>query len=218
MKEILSRRFSRFAETYDKWAIPQKEAAKRLVEYVKPAGRVLDVGCGTGFVTSLVPEPSEVFGIDLSPGMAKYYSNIHGTCIVGDAEFLPFKDSSFDYVLSSFTLHWTGVRESIGEMIRVCRSVIGIAVPVEGSLRETGFPFPHEEEVLSAIADYEIRCFADEIPIPFRGWDLVRFFHYTGSSFNPSDLRIHTRKEVENLINSIKRPVFRVLFLYARVK
>ena len=218
MKEILSRRFSRFAETYEKWAIPQRETAKRLVEFVKPSRRVLDVGCGTGFVTSLIPAPSVVIGIDLSPGMARYCSNIHGICLVGDAEYLPFKDSSFDFVLSSFTLHWTRIGESLGEMIRVSRGSVGIAVPVEGSLKETGFPFPSEEEILTAFTGYGVRHFTSEIPIPFRGWDLLRFFHYTGSAFNPSDLRIHTRREVKNLINSIKRPVFRVLFLYARVK
>ena len=218
MKEILSRRFSRFAETYEKWAIPQRETAKRLVEFVKPSGLVLDVGCGTGFVTSLIPAPSVVIGIDLSPGMARHYSNFRGPCIVGDAEALPFRDSSFDFVLSSFTIHWTRIEESLKEMIRVSRGSVGLAIPVEGSLRETRFPFPQEEEILTSLSAYKLQHFTEEVNIPFRGWDLVRFFHYTGSSFNPSDLRIHTRKELENLINSIKRPVFRVLFLYARVK
>ena len=218
MKEILSKRFSRFAETYEKWAIPQKETAKTLVEFVQPKGSVLDVGCGTGFVTSLLPESCEVFGIDLSPGMARYYYRLYNTCVVGDAEFLPFRERSFDYVLSSFTLQWTGARITIDEMKRVCRKGIGIAVPVKGSLPEVRFPFPEEELILSCVSDMETSYFTKEIHIPFLGWDLVRFFHYTGSAFNPSDLRLHTRREMENLINSIKRPIFRVLFLYARVK
>jgi len=218
MKEILSRRFSRFAETYEKWAIPQRETARKLVEFVKPAGRILDVGCGTGFVTSLIRDPSEVIGVDLSPGMARHYSRFHGPCIVGDAEALPFRDNSFDCVLSSFTLQWTSIRESVGEIIRVSGGSVGIAVPIEGSLKETGFPFPEERIILSLFGGFSSDHFVEEIRIPFEGWDLVRFFHFTGSAFNPFNFRLRTRKEVENLINSIKRPVFRVLFLYARVK
>ncbi|MDQ7081874.1 MAG: methyltransferase domain-containing protein [Aquificota bacterium] len=61
---------------------------------------------------------------------------------MGDAESLPFKDRSFDWVISNFSLHWTDLRKSVPELFRVARVGVGVALPVEGSLKGIGFPFP----------------------------------------------------------------------------
>jgi malonyl-CoA O-methyltransferase len=218
MKKLLSERFSRFAETYEKWAIPQRESARILLKMVNPSGLVLDLGCGTGFVTGFMNGRTSAVGCDISPGMTFRYGERFGNAVVGDAESLPFRESSFDYVLSNFTLHWTDLSRSIPEMMRVSKKGVGIALPVKGSLEELRFPFPDEEEVISFFDGGDLKRRVEEIGIPFRGWDLVRFFHYTGSSLNPLRDRLLTRSRIENLINSIKKPLFRVLFLYARVK
>lgn len=72
---------------------------------------VLDVGCGTGPVITLLhdkyPEKHYV-GLDLTPAMikvaqAKGLSNAE--FVVGDAENLPFDDASFDAVLCSNSFH-----------------------------------------------------------------------------------------------------------------
>lgn len=217
MKGAYSLRFSRSAETYDRWALPQRETAKRLVEFVKPEGKVLDLGCGTGFVSeSLSPECSSV-GVDISEKMVYIYRQKFGRGIVGDAECLPFKNRSFDYVLSNFSLHWTELGKSLEESFRVARIGVGIAIPIEGSLRELSFPFPSEEEVVRHVNNRCMELFIEEVEIPFRGWDLVRFFHHTGSSLNPLRKRVLSKREIELLINSIEKPVFRMLFLYAGV-
>ncbi|MDQ7082200.1 MAG: methyltransferase domain-containing protein [Aquificota bacterium] len=70
---------------------PQRESAKTLVEFVKPAGRVLDLGCGTGFVSSYLPPGCEPVGLDLSEGMVALYRDRFGKGIVGDAEKLPLQ-------------------------------------------------------------------------------------------------------------------------------
>ncbi len=65
--------------------------------------RVLDVGCGTGMITFEISKfVREVVGIDKSKEMikiAKKSSNIR--YIVADALNLPFKDKSFDLVIST---------------------------------------------------------------------------------------------------------------------
>ncbi len=217
MKGAYSLRFSRSAETYERWAIPQKESALELVSFVKPSGSVLDLGCGTGFVSSFLPEGCVPLGLDISEGMLQRYASRFGDAVMGDAESLPFKDRSFDYVLSNFSLHWTDLSKSVPELIRVARLGVGISLPVEGSLEGLGFPFPREDEVLEHFEGCLLESYVREVPIPFFGWDLVRFFHHTGSSLNPRRRKVLSRRSVENLINSIERPSFRMLFLYARL-
>ncbi|MGC8852798.1 MAG: biofilm PGA synthesis protein PgaA, partial [Hydrogenobacter sp.] len=64
-----------------------------------------------------------------------------------------------------------------------------------------------------------LECFTQDMEIPFRGWDLVRFFHYTGSSFNPSTGGvIMSKKRIEDMISRIDMPIFTVLFLSCEAK
>lgn len=110
------------ARTYDgKWSI---SFDRRSIDYVRdralrmlPAtryGRVLEVGCGTGFFllnlwqAGFVKEPH---GCDISPGMlAMCAENARRLgCDVrlqtGDAEALPYEDRSFDLVVGHAFLH-----------------------------------------------------------------------------------------------------------------
>ncbi|HIQ30844.1 MAG TPA: class I SAM-dependent methyltransferase, partial [Aquifex aeolicus] len=46
--------------------MPQRECARMLVDMVKPRGLVLDLGCGTGFVSSFLPRDCRIVGVDIS--------------------------------------------------------------------------------------------------------------------------------------------------------
>ena len=71
--------------------------------------RVLDVGCGKGFLLHDLAESVpglEVFGIDVSAyGIANAKPEIRDRLARADAAALPFADASFDLVLSINTLH-----------------------------------------------------------------------------------------------------------------
>ncbi len=210
MRHILSFRFSRAACTYDEWAIPQRETAKKLVEFVKPKGLILDLGCGTGFVSEYISEGT-VVGLDISEKMVKIYRERFGRGILGDAENLPFKDKSFDYVLSNFVLHWTDWKKSISEALRVSKKGAGISIPVEGSVSFSEFSFPREEDILKTFkpADYRIV----EVEIPFSGFELVKFFHYTGTSLYRGKKKLRTKRKLEELVRHSREEKFRVLLL-----
>ncbi len=216
---ILSLRFSRAFDTYERWALPQKKSAEILLEMKRVCGIALDVGCGTGFASRGL---ERVVGLDISKGMARVYKERFGRVVLGNAEHLPFKDKQFDLVVSNFSLHWTDIKKSLPELIRVCKGQLLLAIPIEGSLKELGFPFPHKEEVLGILTAggcQVLECFTQDMEIPFRGWDLVRFFHYTGSSFNPSTGGvIMSKKRIEDMISRIDIPIFTVLFLSCEAK
>ena len=76
---------------------------------IKPGDKILDVGCGKGFLlfdfTKVVPGV-EVCGLDISEyAIENSKEEIKDHLQVGNAIKLPFEDHSFDFVYSITTLH-----------------------------------------------------------------------------------------------------------------
>jgi ubiquinone/menaquinone biosynthesis C-methylase UbiE len=106
-----------------------------------PGSRVLDVGCGTGHLTSLLARQystSEVIGLDLSPVMIelarrRYRSQENLSFCQGDAMDLPYPDGSFDVAISMASIkHWPDPGRGLAEMGRVLRPG-GTALIMEGN-------------------------------------------------------------------------------------
>lgn len=88
-----------------------EKVARALAEHykLKPGDKILDVGCGKGFLlydfTKVVPG-IEVYGIDVSDyAIANSKEEICHCLQVGNATQLPFPDKHFDLVFSINTLH-----------------------------------------------------------------------------------------------------------------
>uniref|UniRef100_A0A672LVX6 NADH dehydrogenase [ubiquinone] 1 alpha subcomplex assembly factor 5-like n=1 Tax=Sinocyclocheilus grahami TaxID=75366 RepID=A0A672LVX6_SINGR len=81
----------------DKYDYLRDEAGSRVADRVYDVSRTfplaLDVGCGKSHVAE-----------HLSKVEPK--CEIPGHCVLADEEFLPFKENTFDLVLSSMSLHW----------------------------------------------------------------------------------------------------------------
>jgi ubiquinone/menaquinone biosynthesis C-methylase UbiE len=103
--------FDRVADIYDKTRYYSSNAMKKVLETLKRefanSKRILDVGVGTGrFSQPLQSMGIEVVGIDISKSMLeKALEKGTKDIIVTDACALPFRDSSFDEVLSVHALH-----------------------------------------------------------------------------------------------------------------
>lgn len=113
-KDKLKRRFSRNAKQYDQYAHVQKIMGDHLIQQIHhdgPLTSILEIGCGTGYVTSqlaqLFPQ-AEITAIDIAPGMIDYAkshikSEIQWLC--ADIETFPL-DKSYDLILSNATFQW----------------------------------------------------------------------------------------------------------------
>lgn len=126
---------------YDAWYdsprggwIGQTEYRLMANELALPAeGRVLDVGCGTGWFTrQLAALPGlQVTGIDLDADSLAFARNrdARSTYLPADALALPFADNSFDQVLSIAALYFTADwHKAVSEIVRVTgkRFAIGL--------------------------------------------------------------------------------------------
>ena len=94
----------------------QQDWHAEMISHVpKDSGRILDLGCGTGFFLAELEEqhPGSV-GLDISHDMLKVSGEyVPGARLVtGDAERLPFKPGSFDVVFCKGSLHHT--RDHVG--------------------------------------------------------------------------------------------------------
>ncbi len=76
---------------------------------IKPGARILDVGCGKGFLLhdfTLAVPGVEVVGLDISEyAIAHSKEEVRDRLQVGNATRLPFADKSFDLVISITCLH-----------------------------------------------------------------------------------------------------------------
>jgi SAM-dependent methyltransferase len=117
---------------FGQWARKVADAAQ-----IKPGQRVLDVACGTGIlareVASRMGSSGCIAGIDPSPGMVVVAKRLAPDIEwrQAAAESLPFRDESFNAVVSQFGLmFFTDRHQALREMLRVLvpggRLVVGV--------------------------------------------------------------------------------------------
>ncbi|MDD2665704.1 MAG: class I SAM-dependent methyltransferase [Methanocellales archaeon] len=100
-----------YPEAFKNHRKPYPKLFSSFVEYGKFCNRkVIDIGCGIGRYTSLFADQrcALLCGLDKSLDMLKKAKekDLSGHYILGDAESLPFKNSSFDTAVMSQVIQW----------------------------------------------------------------------------------------------------------------
>ena len=91
--------------------------ATRIHAALGDAGRVLNVGAGTG---NYEPRDRQVVAVEPSSAMIAQRGRDASAVVRGVAEALPFGDGSFDAAMGVLTLHhWTDLAAGLAEMARV---------------------------------------------------------------------------------------------------
>lgn len=168
---------------FQEWVEPVLDAAS-----IASENRVLDVGCGTGVLARGAYErlgPSgSVVGVDPNPGMLAVAEELEPAVEwrQGVAEALPFRDSTFDAVVSQFGLMFFADRATaVGEMRRVLTPGGRLAVAVWDAL-ENSPAYALEVALLERLAG---RAAADALRAPFALGDpreLTELFEVAGVS------------------------------------
>lgn len=154
--------FRLIAPLYDRFFEPPDPERLLEVLALPVAGRLLDIGGGTGRVSErLVPHVEQVVLVDETAAMLRQAQS-KGLCcpLVSHAERLPFANDSFERVLVVDALHhFAHQRQSLREMARVLRpggrlvveepdlrhlAVRFIALGEKLMLMRSRFLYPHE--------------------------------------------------------------------------
>ena len=134
-KEISIKEFTKAASVYETdqagvYKMCKKDYPDVLAELEKePFDSLLDCGCGTGAMISLLYEkmPNKNYtGIDITPKMieaAKAKNLERVDWVVGDCENLPFDDDSFDVVICTNSFHhYPNPQKFFDSVFRVLKS------------------------------------------------------------------------------------------------
>jgi ubiquinone/menaquinone biosynthesis C-methylase UbiE len=91
------------------------KAVRTLLDAVgppRPDARICELGFGTGWFIDAMAEAfpdARLYGLDISPGMVSHVCGRLGDRVAltaGDMEALPFRDASFDVVVTCWTLYF----------------------------------------------------------------------------------------------------------------
>ena len=111
--------YNKISKSYNELYGQEQENKLRVIKNnIKLKGLTLDIGSGTGISKKFF----STIGIDPSFDLLKKGD------ICGKAEYLPFKNKSFDNVICVTSIHHFNLEKAIKEMKRVCKGKIVITI------------------------------------------------------------------------------------------
>ena len=110
-KADIARSFGQVADRYENAATLQKKTAHKLVAlHQNFDGKIVDLGCGTGYCSSLIKsKKNEIFALDIAREMVttgRKHRTKQAVWLQADMEQLPFADHSITGIISNMSVQW----------------------------------------------------------------------------------------------------------------
>ncbi len=125
-RALLRRRRDRAAAGFGGYDFLVREVAERLLDRLDDISRdfadILDLGCHTGQAAEILSRRAGIASLtqaDLSPRMARAAAANGRPALAADEEALPFREKSFDLIVSVLGFHW--VNDLPGTLIQANR-------------------------------------------------------------------------------------------------
>ncbi|MBB6175608.1 malonyl-CoA O-methyltransferase [Anoxybacillus tengchongensis] len=125
-KQLMQKRFSERAKTYDQFANVQKKMAHKLMMHIaRPPKTILEIGCGTGYLTKLLHDAyphAKLTAVDIAPGMIETAKQRLGATSItwrcADVEEVTFHET-YDLIISNATFQWfTEPKQTIAKLVK----------------------------------------------------------------------------------------------------
>ncbi len=130
-KEKIRQSFSAASHSYDNMATLQRRVGIDLLSRVKPEGvteTILDLGCGTGFLTGellALVDCKTIVALDIALPMLQITRQKNQqnklNCLCADAEKMPLADASIDQLFSNLALQWC---QQLPNVLKDCKRII----------------------------------------------------------------------------------------------
>lgn len=231
-KASIASQFGSAAPYYNEHANLQKDVAKRLIASLEPwrdmlpPGPVIELGCGTGFVTEGLVElyPNRAIeATDLSPEMVsfckeKFRDHENVSFRVQDAEEIPYEEPHYAMTVSGFSAQWfKDPAQTLGKWLEITKPGGLLLASFPGSesfpqwrekCKELGLPFtgntlPDVEEMVvkMSLGPAQVDYYEDSVTQTFNSAkDFFRHLKNVGAS-TQLDGRSLTPKELSLLID-----------------
>lgn len=96
----------------------QLKKIKIIKENLKVSGKLLDIGSGTGISTKPFMKDADCTSLDPNEEMLKQSP---AKQVIGKAESLPFKENTFDFIISITSFHHFNLEKAVKEIKRVSK-------------------------------------------------------------------------------------------------
>ena len=131
-RRVVRQHRDRAAAGLDQFDFLYQETAERIADRLTDINRkfpmALDLGCHGGEFAQLVQHRGGIETLiqcDLSPEMVRRAAQGNSppltSSVCGDEEFLPFRDNTFDLIISNLSLHW--VNDLPGALLQIRRAL-----------------------------------------------------------------------------------------------
>ncbi|MFT4553298.1 MAG: malonyl-CoA O-methyltransferase [Chlamydiales bacterium] len=197
LKTQIAHSFSRCAAAYHEYAFLQKDSASHLLSLLPvrtPEGTILEIGCGTGFVTEGLLEKypqNALLASDIAPGMVQFCKRqlesklaTHKAPVnfaVADGEDLP--SGPYSLIVSGLTVQWfEDLSGAITKLFKTLKTNGSLSfsfmedksfpewkkVAKDCGLPFTGHPLPKAEDIASLVKSLDCDASVTEKAYPLR--------------------------------------------------